>query len=179
MDELVDIVDINGKATGKTCMKSEAHKKGYWHSCAHVWVYNGNKEILIQKRIETKDTFPGMWDVSVAGHIGAGEDPKIAAVREVSEEVGFETSISDLEYIGHYSGDVKHSDTLIDREYHHVYIVEYKGAFTDLKIQEEEVAEIKFVSLDQYRNGMGSNAFVPYPKNYIDMVFEAIKNKLG
>ncbi|MEX0314176.1 MAG: hydrolase, partial [Allomuricauda sp.] len=71
MDELVDILDDNGNPTGRTCLKSEAHRKGLFHPTIHVWFYTSEGQILFQKRADNKDTFPSLWDVSVAGHIGA------------------------------------------------------------------------------------------------------------
>ena len=83
MDELIDVLDADGNYTGKCIMKSEAHRKGIFHPSIHVWLYNKNGEILIQQRAKNKDTHPGLWDVSVAGHIGAGEDIVESAIREV------------------------------------------------------------------------------------------------
>mgnify|MGYP001471383996 CR=1 FL=1 len=94
MDELIDIVDENGNYTGKTCLKSEAHKNGYFHPTIHIWLYTPDQQILLQKRALTKKVFPGLWDISVAGHIAAGEDIKIAAIIEIKEEIGFDIHFS-------------------------------------------------------------------------------------
>jgi isopentenyldiphosphate isomerase len=49
----------------KTC-----HENKVWHRSAHVWVFDKERNrVLCQKRSEKKDTFPGMWDISAAGHI--------------------------------------------------------------------------------------------------------------
>ncbi|WP_299063113.1 NUDIX domain-containing protein [uncultured Polaribacter sp.] len=73
MDELIDILTSEGKSTGKTALKSEAHKHGWFHATVHIWLFTADKKILLQKRAMTKKVFPGLWDISVAGHIGAGE----------------------------------------------------------------------------------------------------------
>jgi isopentenyl-diphosphate delta-isomerase len=73
MDELIDIITPEGKPTGKTALKSEAHKNGWFHATAHIWLFTADKKILLQKRSMTKKVFPGLWDISVAGHVGAGE----------------------------------------------------------------------------------------------------------
>jgi len=39
----------------------------------HVWIYNSKGRVILQKRAEGKDTFPGRWDVSVGGHVTSGD----------------------------------------------------------------------------------------------------------
>lgn len=36
MEELFDVIDENGSATGQTVTRSEAHEKGIMHRTAHV-----------------------------------------------------------------------------------------------------------------------------------------------
>ena len=81
MDELIDILDSNGDFTGKTAMKSEAHKNGWFHATVHIWFYTTDGKILLQQRGKHKETHPLLWDVSVAGHVGAGEAIETSAIR--------------------------------------------------------------------------------------------------
>ena len=83
--EVLDIVDESGQPTGETVSREEAHREGILHRTAHVWVVReerGRTEILLQKRSEEKDSFPGMYDTSSAGHISAGEEPLPSALRD-------------------------------------------------------------------------------------------------
>ncbi|MDH3796768.1 MAG: NUDIX domain-containing protein, partial [Flavobacteriaceae bacterium] len=102
MDEWVDILDENGNATGRTCLKSEAHAKGWFHPCVHIWFYTSNGDILVQQRGANKKTYPLLWDVSVAGHMAAGETSEEAALREVEEEIGLRIKEADLQQVGVY-----------------------------------------------------------------------------
>ena len=88
MEEYLDILDSFGNATGKTVLKSEAHKQGWFHNTAHVWFYTNDCEILLSQRAASKSIFPLLWDVSVAGHIDAGESIINGAIRETEEEIG-------------------------------------------------------------------------------------------
>jgi isopentenyldiphosphate isomerase len=133
MDELVDILDNTGNLTGQSAMKSEAHRKGLFHPTVHIWFYTGSGKVLLQQRGKHKDTHPLLWDVSVAGHVGAGEDIKSAAVREVKEEIGVSVNENDLEKIGVFKSVHQHSESLIDREFHHTFLCELKTPLASLK----------------------------------------------
>ena len=73
MEEYVDILDENGRPTQSTLLKKEAHRLGHFHATVHVWCYSKSGKILLQQRGKDKKTFPLLWDVSVAGHVSAGE----------------------------------------------------------------------------------------------------------
>lgn len=75
--EYLDIVDENGVPTGKIAERTAAHKQGLRHRTSHVWILReraGKVEVLLQKRSQNKDSFPGCYDISSAGHIPAGVD---------------------------------------------------------------------------------------------------------
>ncbi|WP_236959317.1 NUDIX hydrolase [Joostella atrarenae] len=181
LDELVDILDSQGNATGKVLLKSEAHKKGLFHPTAHIWVYTQDGKVLIQKRVADKKTFPNKWDVSVAGHISAGETPEASAIREVKEEIGLSISEKDLDRIGVHRSSVVHSKDVIDCEFHHIFLVELKQPIETLKIQESEVAEIKLVTINMYLEALKNYTlmkdYVPLEPEYLDLVFSAIRRK--
>ena len=74
--EIFDVVDDEGRPTGETVSRQEAHEKGIRHRTAHIWVIRrepgkGGIQILLQKRAMDKDSFPGQYDTSSAGHIHA------------------------------------------------------------------------------------------------------------
>ena len=72
--EYLDVVDENGNPTGESVPRSRAHAEGIRHRTSHVWlmrIRNGRRQILLQKRSACKDSFPGCYDISSAGHIPA------------------------------------------------------------------------------------------------------------
>ncbi|RXP63497.1 NUDIX domain-containing protein [Lutibacter sp. HS1-25] len=178
MDEYIDILNEVGEISGKTCLKSEAHQKGLFHASVHIWIFDNHKNILIQKRALNKDTFPGLWDISVAGHISAGELPIDSAIREVSEEVGISIQQKQLHYIGTSTKKVTHKIDLIDNELHHIYICSINFNIETLKIQQEEVAEVKLIPLNELilATNLNNTSFVPHGKSYYEFVLNAIKN---
>ena len=97
MEEYIDIVTKSGKPTGKSATKTEIHKKGWYHNTVHIWLYTSKGEILLQQRAASKAICPLLWDVSVAGHIDAGETIESGAIREIKEEIGLKIQEDDLE----------------------------------------------------------------------------------
>lgn len=178
MDERIDILDSKGRPTGKTAMKSEAHRKGLFHPTVHIWFFTTDGRILLQQRGSTKSTFPLLWDVSVAGHIGAGEEITLAAIREVQEEIGLDIKAGDLEKIGFFKAFHRHSETLIDREFHHSFLCELKVPLTQLKKQESEVEALQLVPLDEFAKEHGSADYVPNPTDYYAKVVAEIQKRL-
>lgn len=182
MDELIDVLDDHGIKTGKTVLKSMAHQKGIFHQTVHIWFYTKNHQILLQQRGKEKDTFPLLFDASVAGHIAAGETIEAAALREIEEEIGITIEIAQLKKIGVFKSTQKHSETLIDCEFHHTFISELKVPFDQLKKLESEVADLKLTSLLKFSEetwGLANlNKYVPHSVDYYRTVIKAIKNEL-
>lgn len=175
MDELIDILNSKGEKTGETCLKSEAHKKGIYHASVHIWIFDKAKNVLIQKRTSNKDTFPNLWDISVAGHISVGEEPLTSAVREVEEEIGMQLQKEQLHFIGTLKKRVQHHPHLIDNELHHIYMCQVEFNIDTLKIQKEEVSAIQSIKLNDLTKKVKTADFVPRTDNYYPFIFENIK----
>lgn len=182
MEEYIDIVDKNGIPTGVSAPKSEIHSKGHLHNTAHVWCYTSEGYILLQQRSASKVICPLLWDVSVAGHIDAGETIEQAAVREAKEEIGILILEKELIKIGVFECFQSYSNGIIDNEFHNTFITEIHITIDDLIPQKEEVEALKFVSLSEFKtllySSENNNHFVPSNRKYYEFVVEAIKAKL-
>ena len=90
--EMFDIIDKNGNPTGFIKERGVVHREGALHATSHIWIARKNDksgfDILLQKRSSNKDSHPGCYDISSAGHIGAGDTPLNSALRELQEELG-------------------------------------------------------------------------------------------
>lgn len=180
MDELIDILTPEGKPTGKTALKSEAHKNGWFHATVHIWLFTSDKKILLQKRALTKKVFPGLWDISVAGHIAAGETIVTAAKREVFEEIGLELKDEDLIKISTRIHQVTHKNGIQDNEHHHVFIAELQVPIENLTIQKEEVADIKLFDLSILKQTKNlENVLLSRFHNYYVSVYNNIYSIAG
>ena len=88
MPEMLDIVDENGVPTGRSVPRTVAHAEGLRHRTSHVWIVRrkaGRVQVLLQMRCAAKDSYPGCYDISSAGHIPAGDEFVGSALRELRE----------------------------------------------------------------------------------------------
>ena len=162
--EIFDIIDENGNPTGKTVERSIAHAEGIRHRTAHIWIIrrkNGRTEILLQKRSRNKDSFPGKFDTSSAGHIQAGDEPLESALRELKEELGIHAVPEDLQFAGKFPISFAkefHGKMFRDEEIAFVYIYDHPVEIDRLTLQKEEVEEVQWFDLEEtYQNCRNRN----------------------
>lgn len=183
-DEIIDILDEQGNRTGEVVAKKIAHQKGIWHTAVFVWVYNSNGELLFQKRSLQKTSFPGCWEVSVSGHVSAGENPVVAACREASEELGVAIPQDQLEFveIRNEIHDIPEKNWH-NHELNYVYLWKYDGALENLTLDSREVGGVQFFSLDELERQLNDSilkkSFVPHLGNhYFDMI-KLVRRRTG
>lgn len=170
-DELIDIVDENDVLTGIQKMKSEAHTDGSWHRCAHIWIYNSKKEVLLQYRAKDKFLYPDAWDTSAAGHIGAGEDILDGAVRETKEEIGLDIDKDKLQLHKIEAVGFNYKGSIIN-EIYYIYYYKLDKDFDKNNLQFEEVTEIKFFNSENLKSEIGKNpdSFTPNMKYWFEIL---------
>lgn len=153
--EYLDIVDENGRPTGSVISRAAAHAEGVRHRTAHVWVireHEGITEILLQKRSTAKESFPGMYDTSSAGHIPAGSEPLSSALRELREELGIAASEHQLRFAGIFTIRYEkefHGSLFRDNEVTWVYVYSDPVDVRSLTLQKEEVDEVRWFGLEE------------------------------
>ncbi|MDA0316073.1 MAG: NUDIX domain-containing protein [Bacteroidetes bacterium] len=180
MKELLDIWDASGKPTGQVLEKSIAHQKGLFHPTVHVWFYTSTPSVLLQKRGANKETFPNLWDVSVAGHVSSGESILDGALREIKEEIGLQLKLDDLLLIDVRKNINQFSNGIIDCEFQHVFLSELKTGVKDLVIQKEEVDDVRLFSFEEMEICMQQKhsefKIVPADMSYYKFVIDKVLN---
>ncbi len=139
--EPLEVLDGRGHPTGHVKSRAEVHLAGDWHRAFHCWIIRPGprgEEVVLQRRALTKDTFPGCWDASAAGHWRAGESPAEAA-REVAEELGLVVPFERLAWRSRERIARHHPNGLVDREFHEVYVLEWPGSLTGYRPDPAEV----------------------------------------
>ncbi|MDD5438313.1 MAG: NUDIX domain-containing protein [Patescibacteria group bacterium] len=147
IDELIDIFNEKNEPIGQK-MKHEAHRDGTWHRVSHVWIYNLKGEILLQLRAKNKELYPDMWDISAAGHLGAGEDPITGGLREMEEEIGLTAKPEDLEFLKIRELKINIGQ-MVNNEFCYVYLMKYDGDIDNLDLRDGEVAKLKLLKLNE------------------------------
>ncbi|XEC95439.1 NUDIX domain-containing protein [Paenibacillus tarimensis] len=205
--EIFDIYDEHMNPIG-TATRSDVHKYGYWHQTFHCWLVRteGHRRMLrFQRRHSSKDTYPSLFDITVAGHLAAGET--IAdAVREIEEELGIAPHFEDLVKLGEYreeSTAEANGIPFIDRELSHVFGWQCDVPLGSLKMQPEEVTGVYEADLEEmialFRGGLAEitaagiepdrggqpfpvtrrvrvSDFVPRELSYYTGMFEALRS---
>ncbi|MFC9711506.1 NUDIX domain-containing protein [Paenibacillus sp. NPDC056933] len=150
--ERFDIYDHQQNWIG-TELRSVVHAKGFWHRSFHCWIVRDEGEqrlVLFQRRREIKDTFPGCYDITAAGHLTAGEQLHEAS-RELEEELGVQTPFETLTYLmtakQQLQGEVR-GVPFIDREFSSVYGLCLNQPLEAYTLQASEVDSLFEVPLD-------------------------------
>lgn len=171
MHEILDIVDENGEPTGETVEREFAHADGIRHRTSHVWLArkrNGRAEILLQKRAKNKDSYPGCYDISSAGHIPAGDGFRKSAVRELKEELGIDTDENELIYCGDRNvqwDDVFSGKPFHDNQFSRIFLLWRDMEENEFTVQKEELESVKWIGFNECVDGVQNMSF----KNCIAM----------
>ncbi|MGG4169950.1 NUDIX domain-containing protein [Rossellomorea vietnamensis] len=206
-EEKLAVLNESGERIGVRS-RSEIHAKGYWHETFHCWFagYNADlKETFIyfQLRSDNKKDFPGLLDITAAGHILS--DEKIEdGVREVHEELGINVQFEELEDLGIVKGELIQGE-MIDREHTNVFLYTKPVSYAEIQLQPEEVAGIfrstlaDFKSLIQQdkaeielegfvvtqeggknyvNHKVGYHHFVPHARSYLLEIIDRIERKV-
>ncbi len=167
MDEIIDMVDeITGKKIGKTISKNEAHKRGIWHSAIHILIINKDKtKVLLQKRCEQKKLYPNIWDISVGGHISTNEEPLTSAKRELQEELGLNPDNYEFIFLEKVKEELN-NNIIKSKEFVYTYLISSDIDLKDIKVQKEEVSEVKWVTKEELNNLINDSKLIPHQKVY-------------
>jgi isopentenyldiphosphate isomerase len=147
--ERVEVLDHDNNVIG-IVTRAEMRARKLRHRCVSIVVRSSSGEVLIHRRAEHKDLWPGRWDLAVGGVVGVGEGWEQAARRELSEEIGVTAA---LRFLG--EGSYQDDDV---NEYAWVYECVHDGPFA---FDDGEVVEALFVPLDELRARRSPHPFVP------------------
>ena len=163
--ELFDILNEDGSKTGGVKERGVAHREGALHGTVHIWIVRENEksgyDVLLQKRSNNKDSHPGCYDISSAGHISAGDERMESALRELWEELGLSVQPEHLELFG--TTHVKFEKTFYgkrfrDNEISSDFVYRQPVDMEKLKLQESEVAEVRWMDYEECREKIADGA---------------------
>lgn len=149
-DEPVEHVSREGSVLG-TVTRAEMRSGRLRHRSVFVAVLDSSGRLLVHRRSENKDAWPGWWDVSVGGVLAPGEDWLAGAERELEEELGVHGA--HLAPLG--SGAYEDADvSVIGR----CFVVVDDGPFS---CPDGEVAETRWVGRSELALMLRNERFLP------------------
>lgn len=153
--ELLDVLDDSGAATGESKLRDHVHRDGDWHRVFHLWIVRSSGNLLMQRRARHKRIEPNKVDVTVGGHLVAGESV-FNAVREVEEEIGLEVRPERLSCLGTWRSE-RHYPGWVDREFQETYVLLDDRPLEEFFLDCREVYVLYDVPLERavelYRDG--------------------------
>lgn len=185
--EFFDIMDDKGVPTGQIKERTLVHQKGDIHGTSHVWIGRTSKdnfsgvELLLQKRSAEKDSHPGCYDTSSAGHIPAGQGYLESALRELQEELGLTAAPDDLTCISLHEGDSQaqfYGKPFNNHEISKVYVYQKPLDIKQLTLQKEEVESVCWMDAEivMERLKAGDKKFCMY-LDEVEMVVEYFRQQ--
>jgi 8-oxo-dGTP pyrophosphatase MutT (NUDIX family) len=148
-DELVDIVDDADRVVA-TVPRWRMRAERLRHRAVFVAVASSDGRVLVQRRSDDKDLWPGRWDIGAGGVVAAGEGYDAAARRELYEEVGIDATPVPTHAGVYADGEVD----LVAR----CYRVVHDGPVT---LVDGEVVEVRWLDRDGFAALLAAEPFVP------------------
>ena len=149
-DELVDVVDERDVVVA-VATRREMRAGHLRHRSVFVLVRNSAGDVLVHRRSEDKDVWPGRWDLAAGGVLASGESYADGAVRELAEELGITGVAFERLGAGRYEDDQV-------SEVSEVFGVTWDGP---VRFADGEVVEARWVSPGALVELVATAPFVP------------------
>lgn len=202
-DKLIDIYDEKMNRLG-TATREQAHREGLWHKTFHCWIMQkspqGRVQVLLQVRGRNQN-HPSLIDISSAGHIAAGADPKTDGIANIAKELGLQVNPGQLIKLFTDTHVFQQAD-YINHEFTPTYLLESPVPLENYQLNPHEVEGVFVADVEDLLNlfrqkvdqvfisGLISNGteqfvphsgsirredFVPHTDTYFIKVMEAIQ----
>ena len=164
-----DVLDASGKPTGRRVNRGSRAilRAGEYHSVVHIWITDSRGRLLLQRRSEKKKLMPGEW-AATGGAAVAGETPFAAARRELFEELSIKSNEETLKKIA----TIRRRNSILT-----VWHIKADVNEQTLKLQKSEVAEVKWVTREEFEKMIADGGYHNYGKDYFQIVLSAIYGK--
>ena len=151
--------------------KMEAHYSGSLHRAFSIFIFNDQKELLLQQRALSKYHSGGLWTNSCCSHPRINESTLDAAKRRLVEELGITTDLNE-QFSFIYRAELDHD--MIEHELDHVLT----GTYNEVPVfNTDEVCAVKYMSISDLETDMTTN-----PENYtawFKIIFSKVKDLIG
>ena len=165
--EMVNIYDEKtGEKTSAVISKDSAHKLGIWHGSIHLIIVNKDKtKTIFQKRCSVKELYPNMWDIAGGGHISSEESENKAVKRELNEELGLNPDKYNIKFIKQFKEELNNNG-IDSKEFVSMFVIYSDIDINDIKLQKEEVSDVKWITKDEMNKLIKDKKVVPHEEEY-------------
>ena len=160
--ELRDLYDKDRKLTGKKIYKGQNIPQGRYYITVVIFIQNSKNEFLLQKRSKNKD---GKW-ATTGGHPVSGQTSKEGIITEVKEELGIDIVPENIKLFK----TIKTEDDFVD-----IYYLKENVDVTKIKIQKEEVSDIKWATIEEIKKLIKSEAFSTSHAEFFQFCLDYLK----
>lgn len=161
--EYFDVLDNNRNKLNYIKERGSILLDNEYNAGVEIWIFNNNK-LLVTKRSLNK-SHPGEWEVP-GGCSQAGENPIDTLIRELKEELCIDLTLPNSQFL----------DTqLYKKQFVDIYKSNISINLDKIKLQKDEVSDIKFVTKDEFLKMASENKIV---KSVFDR-FNLIKDKIN
>ena len=161
--EKFDLYDINRKKLNIVVNRGDKIPPGCFRLVVHLVIFNSKGEILIQKRHPNKKNWPSMWDITVGGCVSSGETSLEAINRESKEELGLDLENEIKRAIFSFNFSEGFDD---------IYILNKDINLNELQLQESEVVDAKWASIEEIIQMMKNNEFITYHESFLKLLLD-------
>jgi len=140
--EYVVLLDDERRPMGSAPKASVHTANTPLHSALSIFLFDGQGDVLSQRRALTKSTWPGVWSNACCGHPAPGESLLAAAQRRLQQELGLEgvplqVALPDFRYQAKWNG-------ILENEVCPV-LIGLLSRDTAINFNTDEVHEIKWI----------------------------------
>lgn len=173
MSDLIDVLSDSGLRTGEILPRAEIHRLGKRHRAVHLYMFNAQNELLLQRRSLTVDHGPGIFSISVTGHINASEFSAETVRREIEEELGINASQLKIDFLFSYYQEAVLHETYIDRQFNDIYVTRADIKPELIHFDRSEVSEVKFVPFGKFQEMVANEPILTlaYANECRDLVY--------
>lgn len=173
-----EVLDENGHKTGQILNREEIHDRELWHEVVNVWIINDRGEVLLQLRARDVEICPDVWDVSIGTHELPGENPLVAAVRCLQNELGINVLPEKLKHLFNIRAANPMGNGKKHRVFGHVFLLKQDIVLDELKVDNHKISELAWKPLVRVMADIGSTEmrgkYFPREGAYYPMLFDAL-----
>ena len=158
-EEYVVLVDEKDNKIGLE-EKIKCHlPNGKLHRAFTALLFDANGKLVVTKRSSTKMLWPGDWDGTFASHPRETETYVTSAERRVPEELGI---LCKMDYLMKFEYHIPYKDIGSENEICGT-LIGLVDNLSNLKIIENEISEIKYISANELKQDLKENPEIYCP----------------